>query len=85
MSWCFAGVSKHNQQLFMFSWTDAAEQADVDFRRGLRPDMSFVRSNFQFTQNIPDYPFQPVIALLPTHGSLPGLALESSIAIRPAT
>jgi len=40
MSWCFAGVSKHNQQLFMFSWTDAAEQADVEFRRGFVAEAS---------------------------------------------
>jgi len=74
----------------MFSRTNTAEQAGVEFRIGVvapgsRPDMSFVRSNFQFNQNIPDYPFQPVIARLPTHGSLPGPAYKSSIAIRPAT
>jgi len=32
MSWRCAEVSKHNQQLFMFSRTNAAEQAGVEFR-----------------------------------------------------
>jgi len=35
MSWRLAEVSKHNQQLFMFSRTDAAEQAGVEFHSGI--------------------------------------------------
>ena len=35
MSWSFAEVSKHNQQLCMFSRTDAAEQAGVEFQPGI--------------------------------------------------
>ena len=35
MSWRLAEVSKHNQQLFMFSQTGAAEQAGVELRPGV--------------------------------------------------
>jgi hypothetical protein len=42
----FADFSAHNQQLFMFSQTDAAEQAGVEFRPSVLPALR--AGNFWF-------------------------------------
>jgi len=74
----------------MFSRTDAAKQVDVEFRPGIvaqaaNPIRALSGAISGLIKTYPVIQFQPVIALLPTYGNLPSPALESSIAIRPAT